>query len=142
MATRRPIVLTTAALLLVEAGGVVLLHAVLATVQGSQRMSLAGLDPDAMVAGTWVMGALSGAYLAVCGALLLRVALRGRGPGRWTRVLLISCAITHGVLGAVAVGLVGWFAFAWLMVVLGLVVLSLMAYGEESAPLEEGAATV
>lgn len=141
MATRRPIALITAAVLLVEAVGLVLLHAVLATVQGNQRMSLAGLDPDAMVAGTWVMGALFGAYLAVCGALLLRVGLRDRTPGRWARVLLISCAITHGVVGAVVVGLVGWPAFALLMVVLGLVVLCLMGYAEEPVPQEEGEVT-
>ncbi|WP_262387362.1 hypothetical protein [Streptomyces sp. TRM49041] len=131
--TRRPIALTTAAVLLTEAVGVVLLHSVLAAVLENQRMSLAGLDPDAMIAGTWAMGGAFGVYLAVCGGVLVRVGARDVPPGRWTRVLLITCAITHGVLGAVVVGLVGWGAFAVLMVVLGLVVLSLIAYGPGAA---------
>ncbi|KUH39231.1 MULTISPECIES: hypothetical protein [Streptomyces] len=134
--TRRPIALTTAVVLLAEAVGVVLLHGVLAAVLGGQRMSLAGLDPDAMITGTWVMGGVFGAYLALCGAVLLRVAVRGVPPGRWARILLVTCALTHAVLGAVVVGLVGWGAFAWMMVVMGLVVLTLVAY----APVEPGVA--
>jgi hypothetical protein len=35
----------------------------------------------------------------------------------------------HGVLGALTVGLVGWAAFAALMAALGLIVLTLVAYG-------------
>ncbi|WP_435851453.1 hypothetical protein [Streptomyces thermolilacinus] len=139
--TRRPIALTAGAVLLTEAVGAVLLHGVLATIQSGQRMTLAGLDPDLMVTGTWVMGGVLGAYLALCGAVLLRAGVRRAGPGRWGRVLLVTCAVTHAVLGAVAVGLVGWAAFAWLMVVMGLVVLSLVAYGPGgAAPAAEGAA--
>ncbi len=119
--------------MLLEAVGVLVLHAVLAKVQGDQRMSLADLD-DAMVAGTWAMGAVFGAYLALCGAVLLRLGVRDRAPARWTRILLVSCAITHGVLGAVAVAVVGWAAFAVLMLVLGLLVLALVAYGDERRP--------
>ncbi|WP_228980519.1 hypothetical protein [Streptomyces sp. DH12] len=126
--TRRPIALAAAVVLLAEAVGAVLLHGVLATVLGGQRMSLAGLDPDAVIAGTWVMGGVLGGYLALCGAVLLRVAVRGVPPGRWARVLLVTCALTHAVLGAVVVGLVGWGAFAWMMAVMGLVVLTLVAY--------------
>lgn len=37
--------------------------------------------------------------------------------------------MVHGVLGALTVGLVGWTAFASMMVVLGLIVLTLVAYG-------------
>ncbi|WP_236246526.1 hypothetical protein [Streptomyces sp. CC210A] len=133
MATRRPIALTAATALLLEAVGVLVLHAVLAKVQGDQRMSLADLDPGAMVAGTWAMGAVLGAYLALCGAALLRVGVRDRAPTRRVRILLVSCALTHGVLGAVAVAVVGWAAFAVLMLVLGLVVLALVAYGDETA---------
>lgn len=134
---RRPIALTTAAVLFVEAVGVVLLHSVLAAVLENQRMSLAGLDPDAMIAGTWAMGGAFGAYLLACAVVLARVGVRDRAPGRWARILLISCAITHGVLGALVVGLVGWPAFAVLMAVLGLVVLSLIAYGERPEPVQE-----
>ncbi|MFG3495205.1 hypothetical protein [Streptomyces sp. NPDC047928] len=129
---RRPIALVSGAALLVEAVGVVLLHGVLATVLSGQRMSLAGLDPDAMIAGTWAMGGAFGLYLAVCGTVLLITGVRDRRPGRAARILLISCAITHGVLGAVTVGLVGWSAFVFMMVMLALVVLSLVAYAPEA----------
>ncbi|WP_309235730.1 hypothetical protein [Streptomyces sp. TRM64462] len=139
MVTRRPIALTTAAVLFAEAAGAVALHGVLATVLSGQRMSLAGLDPDLMITGTWVMGGVMGAYLAVCAGVLLLVGVRDAPPGRWARVLLITCAITHGVLGAAVVGLVGWVAFAVLMVVFGLVVLSLVAYGPEPEPEPEAA---
>ncbi|GAA4903427.1 hypothetical protein ACFPM3_29020 [Streptomyces coeruleoprunus] len=142
MAARRPIALTTAVVLFAEAVGIVLLHSVLAAVLEGQHMSLAGLDPEMMITGTWVLGGVSGAYLALCGAALAVVGLRDRAPGRWLRILLVSCAITHGVLGAVVVGLVGWTAFAVLMVVLGLVVLSLIMYGpERHEPAGEAAET-
>ncbi|MFJ8697086.1 hypothetical protein [Streptomyces roseolilacinus] len=131
---RRPIALTTAVVLFTQAVGVVLLHGVLAAILSNQRMSLAGLDPDVMITGTWVMGGVFGAYLALCGAVLLRAGVRRSAPGRWGRVLLITCAVTHAVLGAVLVGLSGWAAFAWMMVVMGLVVLSLIAYGAPGAP--------
>lgn len=62
--------------------------------------------------------------------VLLRCALRDRAPGGFTRIALISCAVVHGMLGAFAVGLVGWVAFLAMMVVLALLVLTLMAYGE------------
>lgn len=126
--TGRPVALAAGAVLLAEAVGAVLLHGVLAAVLSNQRMSLAGLDPDAMITGTWVAGGVLGAYLALCGAVLLRTGVRRAAPGRWGRVLLVTCAVTHAVLGAVAVGLVGWAAFAWLMAAMGLVVLSLVAY--------------
>ncbi|CAM5681124.1 hypothetical protein SCALM49S_07303 [Streptomyces californicus] len=38
----------------------------------------------------------------------------------------------HGVLGAVTVGLIGWSAFAFMMAVLALLVLTLLAYGPEA----------
>ncbi|MFJ8649804.1 hypothetical protein ACIRNI_27250 [Streptomyces sp. NPDC093546] len=146
--TRRPIALATGVALLAEAAGVLLVHVALTAVLGSQRMSLAGLDPDAMIAGTWAMGGVLAAFLALCGAVLLMLALRDRAPGRAARLLLISCAITHGVLGAVTAALVGWGAFAFMMAMLALVVASLVLYGpkdgapEDSAPeaAEPGAA--
>ncbi|WP_374986102.1 hypothetical protein [Streptomyces fradiae] len=138
---RGPVALTAGAVLLGEAVGAVLLHLVLASVLSGQRMSLAGLDPDAMVIGTRVMGGVLGAYLALCGAVLLRAGVRRAAPGRRARVLLVTCAVTHGVLGAVAVGLVGWGAFAWLVAVMALVVLCLVSYGGdgEGGSYEEGA---
>ncbi|MET7618211.1 hypothetical protein [Streptomyces sp. NPDC005408] len=120
-----------------EAIGIVVINGVLATFVDKQSMSLADLDPDAMVTGTWVMGGVFGLYLAACGVVMLLAGLRDRAPGRVARILLISCAITHGVLGALTVGLVGWDAFAFMMVVLGLIVLVLLAFGNGEKPQKE-----
>ncbi|MGP3754612.1 MULTISPECIES: hypothetical protein [unclassified Streptomyces] len=125
---RRPVAFVTAIVLFVEAVGIVLVNGVLATVADNQSMSLAGMDPDAMVTGTWVMGGVSGALLVLCGLIPLLAGIRDRGPGRLGRIALIACAVVHGVLGALAVGLIGWAAFAFLMVVLALIVLTLVAF--------------
>lgn len=126
---RRPVAVVAALVLLVEAVGIVAINGILATFVDRQNMSLADLDPDAMVTGTWAMGGVFSLFLAACGVVLLLTGLRDRAPGRIERILLISCAIVHGVLGALAVGLVGWFAFVFMMVVLGLIVLTLVGYG-------------
>ncbi|WP_240137567.1 hypothetical protein [Streptomyces sp. MUM 178J] len=128
---RRPAAVVTALVLLAEAVGIVAINGILATFADGQSMSLAGLDPDAMVTGTWAMGIAFGLYLAACAAVSLLAGVRDRAPGRAARILLVTCAITHGVLSAVTVGLVGWGAFAFLTFVLGLIVLTLVAYGEE-----------
>lgn len=130
---RRPIALVTAAVLFLEAPGIVAINAVMAGFLEAQSMSLDGMDPDAMVAGTWGLGIASGAALVVCALVALVAGLRDRRPGRIGRGLLIGCAVVHGVLGAVAVALLGWTAFAFLVAVLGLVVLTLVAYGKEVA---------
>lgn len=137
---RRPVAVVAAIVLLVEAVGIVVINGILATFVDKQDMSLADLDPDAMVTGTWVMGGVFGLYLAACGVVALLAGLRDRAPGRFGRILLISCAITHGVLGALTVGLVGWDAFTFMMVVLGLIVLTLVAYGRERPPVEDAPA--
>ncbi|MGW1012108.1 hypothetical protein ACWD4X_19005 [Streptomyces termitum] len=128
---RRPIAFITAAVLLVEAPAVVGLNAVMARFVEIQSMSLDGLDPDHMVTGTWALGIGSGAALLLCSLVALVTGVRDRRPGRLGRGLLIGCAIVHAVLGAVVVGLVGWAAFAVLMTVVGLVVLTLVAYGKD-----------
>jgi len=125
---RRPVAFATAIVLFVEAVGIVLVNGVLATVAGNQRMSLAGMDPDHMVTGTWVMGGVSGALLLLCGLIPLLAGIRDRAPGRPARIALIACAVVHGVLGALAVGLIGWAAFAFLMAVLALIVLTLVVF--------------
>ncbi|MFF5500877.1 hypothetical protein [Streptomyces roseolus] len=130
---RRPIALVTAAVLLVEAPAIVGLNAVMARFVEAQSMSLDGLDPDHMVTGTWALGIGSGVALALCSLVALVAGIRDRRPGRLGRGLLIGCAIVHGVLGAVAVGLIGWHAFAFLMTVVGLIVLTLVMYGKEGA---------
>ena len=71
------------------------------------------------------------------GSLTLRTLLEG-GFGR---LLLISCAVVQGVIGAASVGLVGWDAFLFMMVSLGLIVWALVGYddtGEPRAPRENG----
>ncbi|MDV5147971.1 hypothetical protein R1T08_28310 [Streptomyces sp. SBC-4] len=130
---RRPIALVTAAVLFLEAPGIVALNAVMARFVEAQSMSLDGMDPDAMVAGTWGLGIGSGVALVLCGLVALVAGIRDRRPGRAGRGLLIGCAVVHGILGAVAVGLIGWGAFAFLMAVVGLVVLTLVAYGKTEA---------
>ncbi|MFD4944345.1 hypothetical protein ACFVYE_16975 [Streptomyces sp. NPDC058239] len=129
---RRPVAFVTAIVLFVEAVGIVVINGILATVVKNQDMSLAGLESAAMSNGTWVMGGVFGLYLLLCGLVLLLAGIRDRAPGRVGRIALITCAVVHGVLGALTVGLVGWTAFACLMVVLGLIVLALVAYGPEA----------
>lgn len=128
---RRPVAVVAALVLLVEAVGFVALNGIMARFVEAQQMSLDGLDPDAMVTGTWALGIATGLFLASCGVALALAAVRDRAPGRFARVLLISCAVTHGVLGALTVGLVGWYAFGFMMTVLALIVASLIAYGKE-----------
>ncbi|MFJ2026983.1 hypothetical protein ACIODW_24685 [Streptomyces sp. NPDC087897] len=129
---RRAVAIVTALVLFGEAVGVVLINAVLATVVENQSMSLAGMDPAAMSTGTRVMGGVFGLLLALCGLIALLAGVRDRSPGRFRRIVLIGCAVAHGVLGAVTVGLVGWGAFAFMMLVLALLVFTLLAYGPET----------
>ncbi|MFI9628702.1 hypothetical protein [Streptomyces sp. NPDC052042] len=137
---RRPVAFVAALALFVEAVGVVLVNGVLATVVENQDMSVGGLESGAMSGGAWAMGGVSGLGLLLCGLVLLLTGVRDRAPGRWGRIALVVCAVAHGVLGALAVGLVGWIAFACLMVVLGLIVLTLVAYGPEPVrPVAAGA---
>ncbi|ATL83468.1 hypothetical protein HUF15_33135 [Streptomyces samsunensis] len=130
---RRPVAAVAAVTLMLEAVGIALLNWILGLVVDRQQMSMGGIDTDAMSVGTWVAGGLFGLYLLVCGVVLLRTAVRDRAPGRLARILLITCAVVHGLLGAFSVGLVGWPAFAFMMVVLGLIVLTLLGYEAESA---------
>ncbi|MFD3657444.1 hypothetical protein [Streptomyces sp. NPDC058620] len=130
---RRPVAVVTGLVLFGEAVGIVLINAVLATVVDNQKMSLAGMDPEAMSTGTWVMGWGSGLLLVLCGLVALVAGVRDRAPGRAGRIALIGCAVVHGVLGALTVGLVGWSAFAFMMAVLALLVLTLLGYGPDPA---------
>lgn len=137
---RRPVAWVAAVVLILEAVGVVLVNALLAQVVDNQHMSLAGLASNAMSRGAWVMGGLAAVYLLVCGVMLVRMALLNRAPGRVGRIVLIGCAVVHGVLGALTVGLVGWLAFVAMVAVLGLLVWVLVAYGP--GEVEEGRAVV
>ncbi|MFE9814813.1 hypothetical protein [Streptomyces sp. NPDC005773] len=136
---RRPVAFIAALVLFAEAVGIVIINVVLGTVVKNQDMSLAGTDPGVMSKGTWVLGGVSGVFLVFCGVLLLVAGIRDRAPGRGARIVLIGCAVVHGVLGALTVGLVGWAAFALMMVVLGLIVLTLVAYGPADGEAAAGA---
>ncbi|WP_227025259.1 hypothetical protein [Streptomyces tsukubensis] len=122
----------TAVVLFVEAFGVVLLNIALGKVVDNQSMSLAGVDSGLMANSTYVLAGICGLYLLLCALVALLCALRHRSPGRVGRILLITCAVVHGVLGALTVGLVGWGAFVFMMVVLALIVLTLLTHERET----------
>ncbi|MDX2601160.1 hypothetical protein PV330_14135 [Streptomyces caniscabiei] len=128
---RRPVAVTTAIVLFAEGLGIAGVQWLLGTVVDRQKMSLAGLDSEAMSVSTKAGGVLFGLYFVFCGVVALLVALRNRPPAGLGRILLISVAVVHGLLGALTVGLVGWGAFAFMMVVLGLVLLTLMTYDRQ-----------
>ncbi|MGC9535502.1 hypothetical protein [Streptomyces sp. UG1] len=133
---RRPVAWVVAVVLLVEAFGVAALNWFLGVVVDRQDMSLAGLDPDMMSMSSKIGGVVFGAYFALCGLVALLVAVRNRAPAGFGRILLISAAVVHGLLAAFVWGLVGWTAFVFMVVVLGLIVLLLMTYDAPAAPEE------
>ncbi|WP_217253211.1 hypothetical protein [Streptomyces sp. AC602_WCS936] len=128
MTVRRPVAWTVAVVLFAEAVGVAALNWFLGIVVDRQDMSLAGLDPDVMSVSSKIGGVVFGLYFALCGLVALLVAVRDRSPAGLGRILLISAAVVHGLLGAFSWGLVGPAAFVFMIVVLGLVVLLLMTY--------------
>nr|WP_190058424.1 DUF308 domain-containing protein [Streptomyces echinoruber] len=135
---RRPVALVVALVLYVEAFGVAVLNWTLGTLVDRQHMSLAGLEPGRMAAASKGSGIVFGLYFVLCGVVALLVAVRDRRPAGFGRILLISAAVVHGLLGAFAWGLVGWPAFLFMMAVLALIVLLLMTYDPEPGP-EAGA---
>ncbi|WP_314254031.1 hypothetical protein [Streptomyces sp. DSM 40907] len=125
---RRLVAGLAAIVLAVEAAVLALVHFVLGRTTANQSMSIAGSDPDVMSKATYAMGAGMGAFLVLCAVLAAVTALRDRSPGRFGRVVLISAAVTHGVLGILCVALVNWAAFATMMLILCLLVLTLTSY--------------
>ncbi|MFC4471479.1 hypothetical protein ACFPH6_44525 [Streptomyces xiangluensis] len=128
---RRPVAWVAGIVLFAEAVGIALVNWFMGVVVDRQEMSLAGLDAGMMSVSSKIAGLVFGLYFAICGFVALRVALRDRAPAGLGRILLISAAVVHGLVGAFAVGLVGWGAFAFMMVVFGLIVLIFMAYDRE-----------
>ena len=128
---RRGIAAGTAVVLVLEALAIATVNWILGLAARHQDMSVAGLHSDAMAAGSWAGGAVFGLFLIGCAVLVARIALRDEMAGRFGRIVLILCAVVHGVVGALVVGLVGWFAFAVMMVVLGLLVGTLLLYAPE-----------
>ncbi|MFD5506246.1 hypothetical protein ACFWIB_00515 [Streptomyces sp. NPDC127051] len=137
---RRLVAGLAAIVLVAEAAVLVLVHIVLGRTTHNQSMSIAGMDPDVMSTATYAMGAGIGAFLLLCAVLLAVAAVRDRAPGSFARVVLVTAAVTHGVLGALAAGLVGWGAFAVMMLILCLLVLTLMLYAARGADGAAGAA--
>lgn len=135
---RRATAVGTAVVLLLEALTVGLVNWILGLAVRHQQMSLGGVSYHAMAVGSWVAGGVFGLFLLVCAALAARIARRDRMTGRAGRVVLTVCAVAHGVVGALVVGLVGWPAFAAVMVVLGLLVATLLAYAPQDAPAAAG----
>lgn len=131
---RRPVAWVVAVVLFAEAFGVAVLNWFLGVVVDRQDMSLAGLDPHMMSVSSKIGGIVFGLYFALCGLVALLVALRDRPPAGFGRVLLISAAVVHGLLGAFTWGLVGWTAFLFMMLVLALIVLLLMTYDRPAEP--------
>ncbi|MEU2424557.1 hypothetical protein ABZ619_26650 [Streptomyces sp. NPDC007851] len=125
---RRPVAWVVAVVLFAEALGVAALNWFMAVAVDRQHMSLAGLDADRMSMSARVGAVVFGLYFALCALVALLVAVRNRPPAGFGRVLLISVAVVHALLGAVSWGLVGWTAFLYMVVVLALVVLLLMTY--------------
>ncbi|MFD3700575.1 hypothetical protein ACFWUZ_31365 [Streptomyces sp. NPDC058646] len=125
---RRLVAALAAIVLAGEAAVLVLVHVVLGRTTANQSMSIAGSDPEIMSKATYGMGAGTGAFLLLCAVLLALAALRDRAPGRPARIVLVAAAVTHGVLGTLAVALVGWAAFVVLMLILCLLVLVLVLY--------------
>ncbi|MDA5140701.1 hypothetical protein PEM37_04225 [Streptomyces sp. AD681] len=134
MSVRRPVAWVVAIVLFAEAVGVAALNWFLAVVVDRQDMSLAGLDPDMMSLSSKIGGVVFGLYFALCGLVALLVAVRDRAPAGVGRILLISAAVVHGLLGAFTWGLVGPGAFIFMIVVLGLIVLLLMTYDAREEP--------
>ena len=131
---RRPVAWIVAVVLFVEALGVAMLNWLMGNLVDDQNMSLAGLDPDAMSLSSKIGGIVFGLYFALCALVALLVAVRDRQPAGLGRILLISAAVVHGLLGAVAWGLLGWPQFLFMMVVLALIVLLLVTYDRQERP--------
>jgi MFS family permease len=131
---RRGIAIGTAVALVLEALAIGFVNWVLGLAVQHQNMSLAGLDPDATAVGSWVAGVVFALVLIGWAVLAVRIAVHDRMTGRFARIALIVCAVVHGVLGAAVVGLVGWWAFVVMMVILGLLVATLLMYAPEDQP--------
>ncbi|MFI6939524.1 hypothetical protein ACIBI4_09645 [Streptomyces sp. NPDC050418] len=131
---RRTAAIVAAILLVVEAVGLMIVNVALGKIADAQSMSLAGMDPDVMATSSFVLAGVVLLYLGACAVVILVSAIRRRPHGRIARVLLISAVILHVLLGALAVGLIGWAAFAFMMVMFGLLMFSLMGYEPKPEP--------
>ncbi|OEJ33448.1 hypothetical protein [Streptomyces subrutilus] len=125
---RRLVAGLAAIVLVAEAVVLVFVHIVLGRTTANQSMSIAGSDPDVMSKATYGLGAGMGAFLVLCAVLAALAAVRDRAPGGFARAVLVAAAVTHGVLGVLAVVLIGWGAFVATSLILCLLVLTLVLY--------------
>ncbi|MEU9304638.1 hypothetical protein [Streptomyces sp. NPDC048269] len=137
---RRLVAGLAAIVLVAEAAVLVLVHIVLGKTTANQAMSIAGSDPDVMSKATYGLGVGMGAFLLLCAVFAAVAAVRDRAPGAFARVVLVTAAVTHGVLGVLAVALVGWGAFAVTTLILCLLVLTLMLYAAPREPVADDGA--
>ncbi|MGM9336696.1 hypothetical protein [Streptomyces murinus] len=133
---RRTVAWVVTVVLLVEALGIGALNWFLGVVVERQKMSMAGLDPHLMSTSSKIGGVVFGLYFLLCALVALLVAVRDRAPAGFGRVVLISAAVVHGLLGAFAWGLVNVTAFLVMVVVLALLVLLLVSYDRDGGPAE------
>jgi uncharacterized membrane protein len=103
-------------------------HWVMGWAADRQEMSVGGVSPTTLSVAAWSGGAALTAFLLVCGAVLVRTSVTDRPPRRPGRVVLVGGAVLFAVLGALAVGLAGWVAFAVLMAGCVLIALTLTLY--------------
>ncbi|WP_433892022.1 hypothetical protein [Streptomyces sp. CA-111067] len=126
--------MSTAVVLVLEALVIAFVNWILGLAVRHQNMSLGGLGTDTMAAGSWVAGGVFALFLLGCAFLVARIARQDRMAGRFGRIVLIVCAVVHGVVGAAVVGLVGWYAFVVMMLILALLVGTLLLYAPEDEP--------
>ena len=74
---RRPVAVVTAFVLFAEGLGIAGVQWFLGTVVDRQKMSLAGLDPDAMSLSTKAGGVVFGLYFVLCGVVALQASPLG-----------------------------------------------------------------
>ncbi|MER8059369.1 hypothetical protein [Streptomyces sp. NPDC094022] len=133
---RRTVAWVVTVVLLVEAFAIGALNWFLGVVVERQKMSMAGVDPHLMSTSSKIGGVVFGLYFLLCALVALLVAVRDRAPAGFGRVVLISAAVVHGLLGAFAWGLVNATAFLAMIVMLALLVLLLVSYDRDGGRAE------
>lgn len=128
---RRATAVGTAVALVLEALVIAFVNWILGLLARHQQMSMGGLGSGVMATASWVLGGAFALFLVYCAVLVLRIAVHDRMAGPVGRIVLIVCAVTHGLVGALVVGLIGWYAFALMMVILALQVGTLLMYAPE-----------
>jgi len=130
---RRWTAVATAVLLVLEALVSGLVGYLLGALVTRQNMSFGGLAPRAMAVGAWAGAGVFAVFLLLVAVVVARTGLRDRSMGQPTRILLIVCAVVHGLFAAVLLALSGVTAFVVAALTLTLLVL-LLFLPDGSAP--------